>query len=59
MIIKEEIKRELDNMPDDLLAKVYNYIHSLKSKKIRRKKLHTFNLKGELDNVNIRKRAYE
>ncbi len=46
-------------MPNDLIEKVYKYINSLESKKTGKKKIRTFNLKGQLDNVNVRERAYE
>lgn len=59
MTTKEKVKREIDKMPNELLEKVYKYINSLRTKTIIRKKIHTFSLKGQLDNVNIRKRTYE
>jgi len=46
-------------MPDDFLEKVYRYINSLRAKTSQKNKLHTFNLKGQLDNLNIHKKAYE
>jgi len=59
MTTKEKIKKEIDKMPSDILEKVYKYINSLRNKSTQKKKIHTFNLKGELDNINIRERAYE
>jgi hypothetical protein len=59
MTTKEKVKREIDKMPSDLIEKVYKYINSLRTKTIQKKKIHTFNLKGQLDNLNIRERAYE
>ena len=59
MTTKEKVLKEIDKMPDDSLEKVYKYINSLKTKTSDKKKLHTFNLKGQLDNVNIREKAYE
>ena len=59
MTTKEKVKKEIDKMPNDLLEKVYKYINSLRTKTIHTKKIHTYNLKGQLDNVNIRERAYE
>lgn len=59
MTTKEKVKIEIDKMPDDLLEKVYKYINSLRAKTTQKKKIHTFKLKGQLDNVNIRERAYE
>jgi len=59
MTTKEKIKKEIDKLPDDTIEKLYKYINSLSPKKENRKKFHTFNLNGQLDNVNIRARAYE
>ncbi|QQS36770.1 MAG: hypothetical protein IPM56_02075 [Ignavibacteriales bacterium] len=59
MTTKEKVKREIEKMPNELLEKVYQYISSLSTKKTTKNKIHTFNLKGQLDNVNIRERAYE
>jgi len=59
MTTKEKVKREIDKMSNDLLEKVYKYINSLGDKATQKKKIHTFNLKGQLDNVNIRDRAYD
>ena len=59
MNTKEKVKKEIDKMPEDLLEQVYTFINSIKSKKTRRKKLHTFKLKGMFDDVNIREKAYE
>ncbi len=59
MVTKERIKREIDRMPNDLLEKVYKYINGLKSPKTIKKKFHTYKLKGQFDNINVRERAYE
>jgi hypothetical protein len=59
MTTRERIKKEIDKMPNDILEKVYKYISSLKTKTTHKNKIHTFNLKGQLDNINIRERAYE
>lgn len=59
MTTKEKVKKEIDKMPNDLLEKVYKYINSLGVKEAPKKKIHTYNLKGQFDNVNIRERAYE
>lgn len=59
MVTREKIKREIDKMPDDLLEKVHKYIGGLTSKKTTKKKLHTYKLKGQFDDINIRERAYE
>ena len=59
MTTKEKVKREIDQMPEDALEKVHKYICSLRKKTIPGKKVHTFNLKGQLDDINIREKAYE
>jgi DNA replication initiation complex subunit (GINS family) len=59
MTTKEKVKREIDKMPNDLLEKVHKYIKTLRTKTTQKKKIRTFNLKGQLDNINIRERAYE
>lgn len=59
MTTKDRVKRKIDKMPDYLLKKVYKYMNSLGTRTPRKKRVHTFNLKGQLDDVNIRDRAYE
>jgi len=59
MITKEKVKSEIDRMPNDLLGEVHKYLHGLNYKKVTKRKLHTFKLKGQFDDINIRERAYE
>ena len=59
MTTKERVKKEIDKMPNELIEKVYKYINGLKSKQIKGKKLHSYNLKGRFDDVNVRERAYD
>ncbi len=59
MTTREIVKKEIDEMPNDILEKVYKYINSLRAKTTKRKKIHAFKLNGQLDDVNIRERAYE
>lgn len=59
MVTREKIKREIDRMPNDLLEKVHKYIDGLTSKKTIKKKFHTYKLKGQFDDINVRERAYE
>lgn len=58
MVTKERIKREIDRMPNDLLEKVYKYINGLKTTKTE-KKFHTYKLKGQFDDINVREKAYD
>ena len=59
MITKEKIKRDIDKMPNELPGKTHKFLHGLNSKKGTKRKLHTFSLKGQFDDINIRERAYE
>lgn len=59
MITKAQLKRKIDKLPNDFLDKVYNYINSLTTVKTVKKKIHTFKLKGQFDDVNVRNKAYE
>ena len=59
MITKERIKRKIDKLPNDQLEKVYKYISSISSVKKKKKKFHTYKLKGVFDDIDIRKNAYE
>jgi hypothetical protein len=59
MVTKEKVKHEIDRMPDDLLEKVYKYINNLKAPKTNKKKIRTYKLHGQFDNINVRERAYE
>ncbi len=59
MTTKEKVKKEIDKLPDETIEKVYKYIATLRAKTVQKKKIHTFNLKGQLDNVKVRERAYE
>lgn len=59
MTTKEKIKRQIDNMPEDLLEQVDKFIRSLKRRTKSKKFIKTYKLKGRFDNINIRERAYE
>ena len=59
MTIKEKVKNEIDSMPEELLDQVYEFINILKIKKESDRSIHTFNLNGHFDNMDIRERAYE
>jgi len=59
MTIKEKIKDEIDSLPSDLLEDVYRFIYSLKQKKKSTRELHSFQLKGQFDELDVRKEAYE
>jgi hypothetical protein len=60
MITKEEIKKEVDRLPDSLLDQVYAFLKKIRiQKKSGGLKLSLRNFKGKLDNSDIRKAAYE
>jgi len=59
MITKEQVKQEIDKIPDSLLEDVLKFISNIKGKKTSKRKLHTYKLKGQFDNLNIRAKAYE
>jgi len=59
MVTREKIKREIDNIPNDLLEKVHKYIGGLTSNKTTKKKFHTYKLSGQFDDIKIREKAYE
>ena len=59
MKIKERIKKEIDQMPDELLYQVQKYLDSIRESHPRKGKIKSIHLKGQYDNVNIRQKAYE
>lgn len=59
MTTKEKIKKNIDELSDDLLEKVDQYINLIKADDSKKKKVRTFKLKGQFDKVNIRHSAYE
>lgn len=57
MITKDEVKQEIDNIPEYLLADILTYIENIKNKTNR--KIQTYKLKGQFDNLDLREKAYE
>ena len=58
MITKEEVKKEVDNLPSGLLEEVYLLLKKLSGNRIvESKKLSIRNFNGRLDRVDIRKEA--
>jgi hypothetical protein len=60
MATKEEVKKQIDLLPEDLLDKVYDLLLGLlkqKPKKIKNWKSRSF--KGRFDKKDIRREAYE
>lgn len=59
MITKEIVKKEIDDLPEEMIKELYDFIHQIKRKTEVQKKLKTYRLKGQFDSINIRKLAYE
>ena len=59
MTTKEKIKRKIDKVPKNLLAKVDDYIENIISSKTNKKKFHTYKLIGQFDDIDVREKAYE
>ena len=59
MTTREKLLTEIDRLPPDILGEVLKFIKSLKSNLSKAKRIPTAKLKGQFDNVDIRKRAYE
>ena len=58
-VTRDEMKREIDQLPDDVLDRLYRYIQALKLQKLEKRTLPAHDLKGRFDNVDIRERAYK
>jgi hypothetical protein len=59
MTTKEAIKKEIDQLPENLLGEVDRFIHSLLRARTNPKPLRSRKLQGRFDQVSIRKQAYE
>ena len=59
MTTKEKIKKDLDDLPNELLEQIYQFIKSVRSSNSNKKEVRSFKLGGQFDNLNIRQRAYE
>lgn len=60
MISKEELKREVDKLPENLLEEVYTLLKRFVRQEPRNhKKLTIRDFKGSLDDKNARDAAYE
>ena len=59
MKIKEKIKKEIDQMPDELLYEVEKYLKTINKRNKMKRKIRKLHLHGHYDNVNIRQQAYE
>ena len=59
MEIREKIKKEIDQMPDELLYELEKYLKNINKRKMLKRKIRKLHLQGEYDNLNIRQKAYE
>ena len=59
MTTKEKIKKDLDDLPNELLQQVHQFIKSVKRRNSNKKEIRSFKLGGQFDELNIRQRAYE
>lgn len=59
MITKDQLKKEIDELPENLLDRVYQAINLIKRDQQAKDKVRSFRLKGQFDNVNIREKAYK
>jgi hypothetical protein len=59
MISKEEVKKEIDQLSEVELEKVYLYLSSLNREKKSKLNIRSLKLNGKLDSKNIRSIAYE
>lgn len=59
MITKEELKSEVDKLPENLLDEVYAFLKRVIQQKKKAQQLTTRNFNGKLDHTDIRRAAYE
>ena len=59
MITKEELKKEVDKLPENLVQEVYALLKKVILKKKTPLPLTVRNFKGKLDQTDIRKAAHE
>lgn len=59
MVSKEEIKKEVDKLPENLLEEVYALLKQITRQKKKQQHLTIRDFKGALDHTSIRKTAYE
>ena len=60
MVTREELKKEIDNLPENLLEELYTFLKKTIIKMKAGKPNFTIrNFKGQLDHTDIRKSAYE
>lgn len=58
-VTKEDIKREIDNLPESVMNRLYKFIGSLKKRSKKSEAFPAFNLNGKFDDLDVRSEAYE
>ncbi len=59
MNLRDQIKKEIDLIPEEFLPQIAVYLNMLKKKRLKKRKIKTLSLKGKYDNLNVRKLVYE
>ncbi|MCL6583192.1 MAG: hypothetical protein K6U11_06075 [bacterium] len=59
MITKDQLKKEIEGLPEDLLDQIYQFIKTIKRDDQGKAKIRSFKLKGQFDNINIHEKAYK
>lgn len=59
MITKDSLKKDIDELPEDLLGQAGRFIHSLVRVPRERKPLSGYKLGGYFDKLSIREQPYE
>ncbi len=56
---KEELKQEIERLPDEAVEQVYVFVCQIFPKQPHKKPLRSFKLKGQFDHIRLREIAYE
>lgn len=59
MTTKQRIMKEIDGLPQQFLDEIVDFIKSVKKRAMNKKKIPPFDLGGQCDKMDIRKKAYE
>ena len=59
MTTRDSIKKEIDQLPEDLLGQLERFLRSLTRPSRERKPLSDYKLGGFFDKISIRDQAYE
>lgn len=58
-IRKEDIKQSIDELSDNALERLHQFIKNLKASSHEKKPLIPLHLGGKFDDINVRSKAYE